>query len=760
MKKLYTLLLMSVFALGLSYAQAPIFFSEYIEGDGGNNKALEIYNPTGDEVDLSAYQIMGNSNGSEWKYWNLFADGAVVPAEGVYVVANSGSDQEILDVADETSSATYFNGDDARALIYIAGDDTTIIDVIGVEGEDPGAGWAVAGVAEATANRTLLRKASIVTGTDDWAASAGTTVEDSQWEVLEANDFSNLGKHNEILISSISAPIDVDAGATEISTPGGTLQLGVLIDPINATNQVLDWSVDDRKLASIDENGLLTAINDGDVVVTATATDGSGVVSLPSTFTLSNQVPVNQVLDITVTGTDGATEITEAAGTLQMIATVDPADADDPTVTWSTDNDDVASIDAAGLLTAVNNGTVVVTATANDGYGAVGTLEITVSGQIKEVADLSALRAMDPSDKSTIYKVTGEVFLTFAQDSRNQKIVQDADAGITIDDSPGTITTVYNPGDGITGLTGTLSEYGSLLQLIPTADPGAASSTGNDISPIEVTIADLNTDHEPYESRLVILKSITFDDADGSATFEDGKNYDMTCAAGSMALRTNYKGTTLLGTIIPDSANVTGIIGEYNGTPQLFPRSADDVEELIAYIPSDDASITDLMVDGVSVPGFSPAMLTYNMELAQGTTEAPAVTVATANDSAKVEVTDATDLFGTEAERTTTVVITSEDMSASKTYTIIFTVDNTGISNANAVSMEVYPVPANDFLQIRSSEALRQLSVVSITGSTVEVRELAGEKSIQMDISSLESGVYFLKLSGDTGSKILRFVKN
>ncbi|WP_169513438.1 Ig-like domain-containing protein, partial [Flexithrix dorotheae] len=76
------------------------------------------------------------------------------------------------------------------------------------------------------------------------------------------------------------------------------------------------------------------------------------------------------VNSISVQGQGGATSITTKGGTLQMEATVLPANADDTTYTWSvTNGTGEATIDSRGLLTAVSNGIVTVTATANDGSG-------------------------------------------------------------------------------------------------------------------------------------------------------------------------------------------------------------------------------------------------------------------------------------------------------------------------------------------------------------------------------------------------------
>ncbi len=96
-----------------------------------------------------------------------------------------------------------------------------------------------------------------------------------------------------------------------------------------------------------------------------------------------------------------------------------------------------------------------------------------------QVSDLAGLRSAQEGEAIT---VTGEIILTYKQSFRNAKVFQDASAGIYVDDNSGVITTSYDLGDGVSGLTGTLSSYNGLLQLTPISDAGAASSTGNVIT--------------------------------------------------------------------------------------------------------------------------------------------------------------------------------------------------------------------------------------------------------------------------------------
>ncbi|PKN80063.1 MAG: hypothetical protein CVU48_03245 [Candidatus Cloacimonetes bacterium HGW-Cloacimonetes-1] len=190
MKKTLTLILMLGFALSMFAQASDLFISEYVEGSS-NNKAIEIFNGTGAAVDLSQYSLKLGSNGGEWSATNSITLSGTLANNDVYVIANASANATILGLSDLTSTVTYYNGDDCLGLFH----GTTMIDIIGVYQVDPGTAWDVAGVVGATLNHTLIRKPQITSGTTNWATSAGTTIDDSQWIVQPIDYITDLGMH-------------------------------------------------------------------------------------------------------------------------------------------------------------------------------------------------------------------------------------------------------------------------------------------------------------------------------------------------------------------------------------------------------------------------------------------------------------------------------------------------------------------------------------------------------------------------------------
>jgi len=204
MRKLYILAVMAASAPALMAQCNELFMSEYIEG-WSNNKALEIYNPTGSAIDMSDYRLERYANGATAAEENQKVDlsGTIEPGDVlVYVLDKQDPDgvdfeapvwDELAAQADvwlcpvyAENNAMYFNGNDAMVLRKIS--TNTVVDIFGVIGEDPGsAGWD-----EITQNHTLVRRSEVTAG-DVTATDAFDVL--AVWDSLEVNTFDQLGFH-------------------------------------------------------------------------------------------------------------------------------------------------------------------------------------------------------------------------------------------------------------------------------------------------------------------------------------------------------------------------------------------------------------------------------------------------------------------------------------------------------------------------------------------------------------------------------------
>jgi hypothetical protein len=143
-------------------------------------------------------------------------------------------------------------------------------------------------------------------------------------------------------------------------TPGATGQLAASVAPTDAADTRVMWSIAPTSVATINADGLVTAVATGEATATATTADGGKTATAAVTVTAKAVAVTGVSLNKTTLAlTAGASET--------LTATVAPGDATNKAVTWKSSKPDVATVDATGKVTAVAAGTAVITATTVDG---------------------------------------------------------------------------------------------------------------------------------------------------------------------------------------------------------------------------------------------------------------------------------------------------------------------------------------------------------------------------------------------------------
>ena len=172
---------------------------------------------------------------------------------------------------------------------------------------------------------------------------------------------------NPVLATSIS----LNNTSAELNT-GETLQLTATVLPSNATNKTVTWTTSNSSVATVNSNGLVTAKAVGNVTITARTTDGSNL-----SASCSVTVKQSSVLATSISLNKTSAEI-NTGGTLQLTATVLPTNATNKTVTWSTSNSSVATVNSNGLVTGHSTGSATITARTTDGTDLSAYCSITV----------------------------------------------------------------------------------------------------------------------------------------------------------------------------------------------------------------------------------------------------------------------------------------------------------------------------------------------------------------------------------------------
>ena len=193
------------------------------------------------------------------------------------------------------------------------------------------------------------------------ALKGKTAYESAGW------DFTNVWKIDEGTSwpyqEAFNVPVtSISVSETEANIETGkTLELMVTIAPDDARNKTVTWSSSDETVATVSQEGTVTAVKAGEATITAATNDGTEL-------TASCKITVTPKLATSIKLDKERLEM-EAGATETLKATVLPEDAGDRTVTWSSSDETVATVSQEGTVTAVKAGEATITATTNDGTG-------------------------------------------------------------------------------------------------------------------------------------------------------------------------------------------------------------------------------------------------------------------------------------------------------------------------------------------------------------------------------------------------------
>ena len=181
----------------------------------------------------------------------------------------------------------------------------------------------------------------------EWKVVSGTVS-------IQNNKFTMPAENVEVQAVFGLSVTSITLDKTELSLyTGDSETLTATIEPDNATNQNVTWSSSDETIATVDNNGTVTAVGAGEATITVTTENGCKTATCIVTVT----VPVTGV-------TLEPTSLSLFTGdTAPLTATVQPSDATNQNVTWSSDKPEVATVDN-GKVTAVGAGEATITATA------------------------------------------------------------------------------------------------------------------------------------------------------------------------------------------------------------------------------------------------------------------------------------------------------------------------------------------------------------------------------------------------------------
>jgi hypothetical protein len=158
---------------------------------------------------------------------------------------------------------------------------------------------------------------------------------------------------------------------------------------------------------------------------------------------------------------------------------------------------------------------------------------------------------------------------------------------------------------------------------------------------------------------------------------------------------------------------------------------------------SDNAQLNDIKVNGVSIDDFDPQRTDYIYSLPSGTNEIPEIKYSTADSLASVIIKNASSIPGSSE-----IAVTAENGITKKVYSVKFTY-TTGVSDISKDSFKVYPNPVTSLLCIESaSSSVNSIFTLSSIDGKIMIQWRCTSKKQQIDLTRLDSGMYFLNIEG------------
>ena len=199
-----------------------------------------------------------------------------------------------------------------------------------------------------------------------------------------------------LALSCENAPEELAVTEVTVSQPtaelivGETVKLSATVTPSDATNQSISWISSSISIATVTNDGLVAAVAEGKATIKAVA----GGKSASCIVTVSKKpVPVSSVtLDKTSLAlTKGESD--------KLTATVNPADATNKTVSWTSSNPSIASVDSKGKVTGTGNGRAIITAKVDDKEA---TCDVTVTVPIESISLNKTNLTLDKGQSETL----------------------------------------------------------------------------------------------------------------------------------------------------------------------------------------------------------------------------------------------------------------------------------------------------------------------------------------------------------------------
>ncbi|WP_353894419.1 Ig-like domain-containing protein [Proteinivorax hydrogeniformans] len=187
--------------------------------------------------------------------------------------------------------------------------------------------------------------------------------------------------NNHITSTKFVTPSSVSLNKSNINlNVGETDSLSATVSPSNATNKNVSYSSSNTSVATVNSSGTVSAVGEGTATITVTTQSGNR--------TATANVKVSAIPVESIELSESHLELIEE-DTAEVSATVRPNNATNKSVTWSSADENIATVSSDGVITARREGSTVITAESNNGVTAEVSVDVSAPERIAVEYDLS-----------------------------------------------------------------------------------------------------------------------------------------------------------------------------------------------------------------------------------------------------------------------------------------------------------------------------------------------------------------------------------
>ena len=188
-------------------------------------------------------------------------------------------------------------------------------------------------------------------------------------------------------------------------------QLTATILPENASNKKVEWTTSDETIVSVSKRGVVKAESIGEAIITATATDGSGMFA-------TCRVIVKPILATSIEITPSTIEAEEGTE-VQLTIIINPENATNKDIIWTSSEKSIATVDENGLVNILKEGLAEISATTTDGSNLTATCSVTALSGIEKLENSAisvnvegnniVVNNTEPGNQIILYDIDGKI---------------------------------------------------------------------------------------------------------------------------------------------------------------------------------------------------------------------------------------------------------------------------------------------------------------------------------------------------------------